>query len=164
MKQEILDKLKHIKLFLFDLEGVLLYNRNSFEEKSYKKFLDEVIKAGAEFNKYKVFFGIATARREDELIDALRKIESWIILSTSIEKVSAVEELITKLNISFDEVFYMGDDVLDIPLLRKCGLSASPKSANREVKRVVNFTINSKSTEEVFQEIFNLFQKAGLKK
>lgn len=164
MKQEILDKLKTIKLFLFDLEGVLLYNRISFEEKSFKKFIDNMNKASKEFAKYNVRYGIATARQKDELIDRLNKIENWIILSTSIEKVSAVEQLAIGLNLNLEEVFYMGDEVLDIPLLTKCGLSAAPKSANREVKRVVDFTINSKSAEEVFQEIFSLLQKTGLKK
>ncbi len=164
MKQEILNKLKTVKLFLFDLEGVLLYNRISFEEKFFKKFISDLTRASDEFQKYNVRYGIATARQKDELIDKLEKIENWIILLTSIEKVSAVEEFVNGLNLSFEEIFYMGDDVLDIPLLTKCGLSAAPKSANREVKRVVDFTINSKSAEEVFQEIFSLLQKTGLKK
>lgn len=162
MKQEILDKLKEIKLFLFDLEGVLLFNGNSSQEKSYGKFIDEIIKASRDFAKYGVLFGIVTARREDELIDRLKEIENLILISTSVEKVSMVEELVVKLNLSFDKVFYMGDEVLDIPLLRKCGLTAAPKNANREVKRVVNFTVDVNSTEAVLKEIFNLFQKAGI--
>ena len=162
MKQEILDKLKDIKLFLFDLEGVLFFNDNLVQEKSYGKFLEEIIKASKEFGKYNVFFGIVTARMEDELITKLKEIENLILISTSVEKVSFVEELIAKLNLSFDKVFYMGDEVLDIPLLRKCSLTAAPKNSNREVKRVVDFTVNANSTVDVLKEILNLFQKAGL--
>lgn len=162
MKQEILDKLKNIKLFLFDLEGVLLFNDNSVQEKSYGKFLEEITNASKTFANYSVLFGIVTARKEDELIEKIKEIENLIIVSTSVEKVSFVEELVTNLKLNFDEVFYMGDEVLDIPLLRKCGLTSAPKNSNREVKRVVNFTIDANSTEDVLNGIFNLFQKAGL--
>ncbi len=162
VRQETLDKVKDVKLFLFDLEGVLLFKNNLTEEKSRQTFMEQILKACKEFCKYNVRFGIVTAHKEDEFIDELRKIENCIILSTSVEKVSAVEELLNKLNLGFDKIFYMGDEVLDIPLLRKCGLSAAPKSSSREVKRVVDLLINSTSAEDVFKEIFNLFQKAGL--
>lgn len=162
VKQEVLDKVKGIKLFLFDLEGVLLYKNNLQEEKSYQELMDVLLKTCKEFCKYKLQFGIVTAHKEDKFIEELRKIEHCIILSTSVEKVSAVEDLIARLNLNFDNVFYMGDEVLDIPLLQKCGLSSAPKNSHREVKRIVDFTINSNSAEDVFKEIFNLFQKAGL--
>ena len=159
MKQEILDKLKNIKLFLFDLEGVL-YNKDYYSnEDSLKNFLSEIEIACNRFKSYNVCFGIVTARQHDKLIDDLNNIKNCTILATSIEKVSAVKELAEKLGLDFTNIFYMGDDILDIPLLRMCGLSASPKNSKRDVKRVVNFTIDSGNAGEIFNEIYSLLEK-----
>ena len=64
MKSELLTKMKEIKIFLFDLEGVLL-NDNTTPEKLFD-LLSFKIK---EFNGYGLKFGIITAREEDKLIN-----------------------------------------------------------------------------------------------
>jgi len=51
MKKELLLKLRGMKLFLFDLEGVLLHNADSLNEKLFNEFLNYVEKASLEFEK-----------------------------------------------------------------------------------------------------------------
>lgn len=154
MKKEILSKLGNIKLFLFDLEGVLLHNGDSND------FLIGEVKGAAEkFSKLNLNFGIVTAREEDELIKELQKIEGCVVMHSSLEKVAVVAELIKKLSIDCSNVFYIGDGVLDIPLLQKCGLSAAPMNAKRDVKRVVDITMLSDNAMVLFKEIFTMIEK-----
>ncbi len=154
MKSEALSKIHEIKLFLFDLEGVLLDGGTSFE-----KCFDSISKMCRDFNSLGLKFGIVTARGDDELIRKLISIENCIVLSGSLAKVDLTNKYLREHSIDYQNVFYMGDDLLDIPLLQRCGLSAAPKSARREVKRAAMFTIAAENCEEILNEIFNHLKK-----
>lgn len=154
MKSEVLLKFREIKLFLFDLEGVLLNNKMSVE-----KCFESISKACNDFNHLSLEFGIVTARSEDEFIKRLKSIDKCIVLAGSLAKVNMTDIFLRSHSINYQNVFYMGDDLLDIPLLQKCGLSCAPKSARREVKRAVSFTISADNCEETLNEIFNYLKK-----
>lgn len=153
MKNEVLSKIREIKLFLFDLEGVLLNGNTPFD-----KCFNSISKMCSEFNVLGLKFGIVTARLEDELIKKLKSIENCIVLSGSLAKVDMTDNFLHEHSINYRNVFYMGDDLLDIPLLQKCGLSFAPKSARREVKRAVTLTTSAYGCEEILEEIFNLLK------
>ncbi|MBM4171173.1 MAG: hypothetical protein FJ214_04825 [Ignavibacteria bacterium] len=153
MKANILKKLSEIKLYLFDLEGVLIHKNNFTDEDQNRFFIliEEVCNKLSIQNKK---IGIVTARGEDQFVLKLREILKCEVISSSIEKVSSVDKLVLQLSMNYDSVFYAGDDILDIPLLKKCGLSAAPSTARREVKRIVDFTFKSNTAIEIFDELF----------
>lgn len=155
MKSEVLSKIREIKLFLFDLEGVLLNGSMPIE-----KCFDSISKVCRDFNDLGIKFGIVTARSEDELIKKLKSIENCIVLAGSLAKVNMTDIFLRSHSINYKNVFYMGDDLLDIPLLQKCGLSCAPKGARREVKRAVSFTTSADNCEEMLNEIFNYLKKS----
>jgi 3-deoxy-D-manno-octulosonate 8-phosphate phosphatase (KDO 8-P phosphatase) len=138
MKSEVLSKIREIKLFLFDLEGVLLNSSTSLE-----KCFDSISKVSNDFSQHGLRFGIVTARSEDEFIKKLKSIDNCIVLAGSLAKVDMTDNYLHSHSINYQNVLYMGDDLLDIPLLQKCGLSCAPKSARREVKRAVSFTTSA---------------------
>lgn len=155
MKSEILTKMKEIKIFLFDLEGVLL-NDNTTSDKLFD-LLSAKIK---EFNRHGLKFGIITAREDDDLINKLKSIENCYVISSSLDKVSSADNFLTTSSVDYKNVFYMGDDLLDIPLLKKCRLTSTPMNGRREVKRIVNFVTKSKDPENILNEILSLFKKS----
>ncbi len=154
MKSEVLFKMREIKLFLFDLEGVLLNGNMSLE-----KCFDSISKTNNSFNQLGVKFGIVTARSEDDLIIKLKTIDNCIVLAGSLAKVNMTDAYLYSHSIDYRNVFYMGDDLLDLPLLQKCGLSCAPKSARREVKRAVSFIASGDNCESMLNEIFNYIKK-----
>ena len=155
MKSEILTLMKEIKIFLFDLDGVLL-NDNTTQEKLFA-ILPAKIK---EFNRYGLKFGIITARENDDLINKLKSIENCYVISSSLDKVSSADIFLAENSFDYKNVFYMGDDLLDIPLLKKCKLSSAPLSGRREVKWIVNFVAESKDPENILNEILSLIKKS----
>ena len=70
------------------------------------------------------------------------------------------EKIILKLcniyNLSENNIAYIGDDVNDLEILELVGLSISPKDANQEVKKIVDYTCNSLGGEGVLREICDL--------
>ena len=150
MKNKFPIKISTIKLFLFDLDGVLLQpgscNEDCFVTIKY---------ACLNLNNSGLMFGIVTARGEDDFVNKLKTINGCIVLSSSLDKVTATDKFLAGQSLDYQNVFYMGDDLLDVPLLKKCGISCAPKSARREVKRVVTFLSKSENCEEFLEELIN---------
>jgi 3-deoxy-D-manno-octulosonate 8-phosphate phosphatase (KDO 8-P phosphatase) len=155
MNSELLNKFREIKIFLFDLDGVLINTGESIE-----KCTNYVAKFCNDFKELGVMFGIVTARSNDVLIENLKSIENCYVLNGSLDKVSMADEFLSSKLILYKNVFYMGDSLLDIPLLQKCGLTCAPKSARREVKRTVSFSTNTDNCEELLKEIFTYYKKS----
>jgi 3-deoxy-D-manno-octulosonate 8-phosphate phosphatase (KDO 8-P phosphatase) len=59
-----------------------------------------------------------------------------------------------------EEVAYMGDDVNDVPLLRKVGLSACPADARPEVRAVVDFVARAAGGRGAVRELCDLLLRA----
>ena len=68
------------------------------------------------------------------------------------DKNKVLDELIKNLNISLDEIAYMGDDVQDLCILKKVGLSVCPNDAVSEVKECVNVILSKSGGNGAFRE------------
>lgn len=157
MKSDILVKLKDIKLFLFDLEGVLISKNSVKGSESEDKLLKQIKLACEEFTNHKLKLGIVTASNES-FLEKIKTNGNCVVLSDSINKVKMVDEYLKHDTIDYKQVLYIGDDILDIPLLQKVGISGAPKDGRREVKRVVSFTTKSNSGE-VLPEIIDYLKQ-----
>lgn len=140
-------KFADIKILFFDLDGVLIQNGQ----------LDSLYEHLKEFcgkmNSIGMQTVIITAREEDETTKLLESIGECKVVSASVNKVKAASEVLLNNNLNFDQAFYIGDDILDLPLLQRVQLKACPSSARREVKRNVDFVVSGTTAQEILSEI-----------
>ncbi len=79
------------------------------------------------------------------------------------DKVAQAEALCAELGIGLDEVAFIGDDLNDLPLLRRVGLSASPVNTPDYVKREVDYVTTAHGGYGAFREfVEKLLADAGL--
>lgn len=138
-----------IKLVLFDLEGVILNGKD--EPGTIEKltaFVNRLYKSNIDF-------AVITGSADTEFINKLKQ-KNISVISKSINKVEDAEKLLKELRIDFKNVLFIGDDILDIPLLQKVKISAAPKNARREVKRVVDFQVDNKDLDSMFNQVFKI--------
>jgi len=156
--------MKEIKLFITDIDGVwtdggMYYDIHGNE---LKKF-NTSDSAGVLFLKLIGIPVVIITGEENEIVR--RRAEKLKIekLYMGIQnKLKAAEKLCREFNISLDEVAFIGDDLADIPLLRKAGLSACPASAPVYVKSEVKWALTRSGGEGVFREFVEKFlQKTG---
>lgn len=75
------------------------------------------------------------------------------------KKLPILEKWCSEMNISLQQVAYIGDDINDLEVIRKVGLSACPANAMPTVKAEVNIILNKNGGEgcvREFVEIMNL--------
>ncbi len=72
------------------------------------------------------------------------------------EKGVKLQELLQDLSIAYDECAFIGDDIWDLPILIKVGLSAAPADALPYVKERVDFVSALAGGQGAFREVGDL--------
>lgn len=157
-----LAKAKKVKMLLLDVDGVLTdgsitYSDEGIELKTFNSKdgfgLNLLRKSGVEV-------GIITARSSQALIRRCQDLKIDHLYQGRRNKVEAFQEIIAELGLGADEVGYMGDDWLDLPLLAKVGFSATVADAVSEVKEVVDFTSRFNGGQGGVREVCDLIVDA----
>ena len=158
MKKTLLNRLKKIKLLALDVDGVLTdagayYSENGLELKKFS------IRDGMGMSLVqKTGIRVAIITTENTKIAELRarrlKIED--IYQGVINKVDAIEDLLKKYSLSWDEIAFVGDDINDIPLLRKVGFAATPSNATALNKKVAHYITKSTGGNGCVREVCDL--------
>jgi 3-deoxy-D-manno-octulosonate 8-phosphate phosphatase (KDO 8-P phosphatase) len=51
----------------------------------------------------------------------------------------AIDEILAKTGYTIDQLAYVGDDIVDLPVMRKCGLSIATANARQQVKDAAHY-------------------------
>jgi len=144
MKKNILSKKifnKKIKLFAIDVDGVLTDGGMYYSKEGevLKKFNTKDGMGIELLRKNKIIPVIIT--KEDSKI-VLKRAEKLKIKEVYIgvkDKLKILEKLKMKYNLEYKNIAYIGDDINDLPVLKKVGLSFTPNDAVPEIKQSVTY-------------------------
>ena len=130
-----------IKLVAFDVDGVLTDGSITYDEygKEYKTFNAKDGQGIVNLNNSGIVTAVITARNNGTVKYRAENLNIKEIHQGQKNKIQKLEELMTKYGFAFEEVAYIGDDLPDICILEKVGLSACPADAVKEVKKVAKW-------------------------
>ncbi|MBI5573283.1 MAG: HAD hydrolase family protein [Elusimicrobia bacterium] len=164
IRKAILNKAKKIKLLATDVDGVLTDGKivilNSGEEIKFWDVYDRF--AFTLLRNYASYIKIAwiTGRTSPQVAARAKEVGVNYLYQKCMDKISAVHDILKKENLTIDEVAFIGDDLIDLPVLSKCGLAFCPKNAPEEVKDAVDYITNGKSGEGIFREAVEIIFKS----
>lgn len=152
---------RRIKLFATDCDGVLTdagmyYSKDG---DTLKKFNTKDGMGFALLRKHGIKTAILTGENSSIVSKRAEKLSINDVYLGCNDKVAAMEELLQKYNLSYDEVAYIGDDVNDISLLEKVGISFSVADAVTSVKNITNHTTTRKGGEGAVREAIDFLLK-----
>ncbi|SRR6266496_4994198 len=145
--------MKNIKLFITDVDGVLTDGGMFYDEQEneWKKF-NTSDSAGVLFlHLLKIPVAVITGETTNIVKRRTEKLKIDYLFMGVTNKLQIAEDLCLKLNITLDEIAYMGDDINDLILLQKVGLSAAPLNAPQYVQKIVNWIIPLKGGDGAFR-------------
>lgn len=134
------EKLKHIRLLLLDVDGVMtdggiIYDAQGIETKRFNVRDGHGIKM---LQRYGIEVGIITGRTSIVVDNRARELGIRLVYQGSLTKLVSYEDIKAKTELEDHQIAYMGDDVIDVPVLRRVGFSAAPCDGLAEVKAVVD--------------------------
>jgi 3-deoxy-D-manno-octulosonate 8-phosphate phosphatase (KDO 8-P phosphatase) len=76
------------------------------------------------------------------------------------DKLAVYERVLARLGLEDAEVCYVGDDIMDLPVLRRAGLAVAPADAHPEVRRRVPFVTRAAGGRGAVREVVDAMLKA----
>jgi 3-deoxy-D-manno-octulosonate 8-phosphate phosphatase (KDO 8-P phosphatase) len=146
---DAVERARRIKVLIFDVDGVLT------DGKLY--FLPETTadgkQTGVEFKAFTAHdgLGITLARLGGLRVGLITKRESQtvairakdlkleFVYQGQAHKLKAAQEICAEAGVSMDEMAFVGDDVVDLPVLRVCGLAIATANARRQAKAAAHY-------------------------
>ena len=130
-----------IKLLLFDVDGVLtdgtiIVHADGSESKHFN------IRDGAGMvwaQRAGLTIGLLSARTADATTMRAAQLGITIVSQGGADKLAGYEKILAAQGLSDAQVGYMGDDLQDLPVLRRAGFSAAPADAAPEVRAAVQW-------------------------
>ncbi|MBR1372993.1 HAD hydrolase family protein [bacterium] len=140
-KEIALNAAKKIKMLVFDVDGVMTDGSITYDENGieYKTFNAKDGHGIVRMNKSGFITAIITARNNGTVTHRAKNLNFTELYQGYKFKLPALEELLKKYNIGYENVSYMGDDLPDICILEKVGLACCPNDAVKEVQEICNF-------------------------
>lgn len=151
-------KAEKIKLLITDVDGVLtdggiIYDDNGLE---YKRFN---VKDGfivSHLRKSGILVGAITGRNSKVVENRCEELNFDFHYHGVRDKAQKLEEILEVLDLMVEEVAYIGDDLIDLPLIRKVGFSACPADALPYISAHVDFVSSLNGGQGVFREVSDL--------
>lgn len=151
-----------IKFFLLDVDGILtdgkiIIDGSGNELKAFHIHDGHGIYL---LRRGGIEIGIISGRSSKAVECRTKELDIKEVHQNALDKVRVYEDIKARYNLSDDEVAFMGDDLIDIPLLQRVGLSATAVDAVRDVKAIVDMVTEKRGGEGAVREVIDFILKA----
>lgn len=156
------ERAKKIKVVIFDVDGVMTNGALGLDD------------AGLEFKAFHshdglglkllrntgIRMGIVTGRCSDVVTKRAENVKIQHVYQGVEDKLEAFQQLLNEMQVSAEECVFMGDDVIDIPPMRRCGLAVTVPHAMPLVKEYAHYITQREAGFGAIRELCELIMKA----
>ncbi len=135
--KELIEKAKKIKLAIFDIDGVMTDGRLYFDPQGNELKVFHVHDGlGIKLLQASgVQVAVITSRQSDVVEQRLKSLGVKYIYQGQHNKYPAFQQLITDLQLTAEQVAYVGDDLPDLPIIQRVGLGIAVANARAIIKQ-----------------------------
>lgn len=130
------ERAQNIQLAIFDVDGVLTDGTFLIGDdgQQYKAFYTKDGQGLRMLQDAGVTVGIITGRTSKVVEHRMRELGVEHVYQGQRDKIAAYETMLSDLELNAEQVAYVGDDVIDLPVMRRVGLSIAVRDAEPLVK------------------------------
>jgi 3-deoxy-D-manno-octulosonate 8-phosphate phosphatase (KDO 8-P phosphatase) len=165
-REQLLERLKAIKLLALDVDGVLTddsiyFGPDGFELKRFNIsdgfFMVLAMRSGLEL-------AIVSGRYSPATDTRMKDLGVKHVLQGKSDKVTMIRPLLGELGLQFSDVAFMGNELLDIGLAREAGLSVAVADSAEDLIDVVDYVSPCKGGEGAVRDLIEAyFEARGIK-
>jgi len=161
-KEAVELKARSIKLLVLDVDGVMTDGRVIFTDSGEEvKAFD--VKDGHGIKmlmRSGVGVALLTGRESRVVLHRARDLEIDMVYQGAHNKLLVFEEILRQKGVKSDEVCYVGDDLVDLPVMKRVGLSVSIADAYEELRDSADYVTQSPGGRGAVREVCDLILKA----
>jgi 3-deoxy-D-manno-octulosonate 8-phosphate phosphatase (KDO 8-P phosphatase) len=155
------DRLKDIRLLLLDVDGVMtdggiIYDSNGVETKVFNVKDGHGIKM---LQRYGIEVGIITGRTSKVVDIRARELGIELVYQGALKKLESYIDVKLKTGFIDSQIAYIGDDVIDVPVMRRVVFAAAPADALPEARKVAHYVTFCPGGSGAVREVCDLVLK-----
>jgi 3-deoxy-D-manno-octulosonate 8-phosphate phosphatase (KDO 8-P phosphatase) len=152
---DLQDRLKQIRLLLLDVDGVLtdgsiIYTDTGQEIKGFHTRDGLGLKLAMEAG---LRVGIVTGRRGPALMHRCRNLGIDLVFDGIDDKAAALERISEQLGIPRAQIAFVGDDLPDLPIMRRVGVAAAVADACLEIRQAAHMVTSAPGGRGAVREV-----------
>lgn len=150
-----------IKLLVMDVDGVMtdgtvIINADGSEGKNFSIVDGHGVKL---WHRAGFATAIISGRPSGATTVRAKQISIGHVLQGCKKKLPAFEELLEKVSLTADQVAFIGDDLLDLPIVRRAGLGVAVSNAVDELKDAADYITTRKGGDGAVREVIEYILK-----
>lgn len=162
VRVEVEEKAKLVKLLVLDVDGVMTDGRVIFAD-SGEELKGFDVKDGHGIKmlmRSGVGVALLTGRESRVVLHRAKDLGIDMVYQGAKDKLPVFERILSEKGFRGEEVCYVGDDIVDLPVLRRSGLSISVADAGEELKGSVDYVTSMPGGRGAVREVCELILKA----
>ncbi len=164
--EEFHRKAAGIQVLLMDVDGVLTDGRLVFFSGPDGKMVESKAFDSQDgialrwLSWYGVQTGVISGRDSPATLERAQQVGMKWVFQGHIEKIPLFEKIMAEANVASEQVAYVGDDLTDVVIMRRVGLSFAPANSRPEVKRSATAVTVAPGGSGAIREIVETLLKA----
>jgi len=156
------NRLKTIKLLILDVDGVMTDGRIIFDSNGVEsKFFNVKDGHGIKMlQRAGIEVAIISGRQSTVVTNRATELGIELVFQKAIDKLAPYRQILADTGLTDAEVAFIGDDLIDIPVLRRVGFAVAPRDAVAEVIPFVHFVTRNSGGWGAVREVCDLLLKA----
>jgi len=156
------DKFEKLKLLVFDVDGILTDNTVLMggDGAEYKEFF---IADGLAFYMAKMAglkLALVSGRYSPATDSRAKELGVDEVFQHSVDKAEIVARLIAKHNLTKEEVCFMGDDLVDLKVMKSVGAKITVPDAAPQIKKVADYVTKKNGGQGAVRELIDMILEA----
>ena len=159
---ELLKRASQITALILDVDGVLTDGRIVYADYGDElKFFDVQDGAGLIFwHRAGLKSAIITARTSRLMKRRAKEMRVDVLVQGALMKLPAYERLLKRWRLADEQVCCIGDDLMELPLLRRVGLAVAVPNAVEEVRQICHYITQRPGGRGAVREVIDQILKA----
>ena len=162
LASDALQRARRVRLVIFDVDGVLTdgklwYGPGGEELKSFHAFDGHgvhLLRMGG------LKTALITGRESAAVSERARELGIEHVMQGIGDKQKAFRALLRRLRLKQQATAYMGDDLVDLPVLKRCGFACAPREAPEEVRQRVHYIASAPAGHGAAREVCEFILEA----
>ena len=161
LESHLIERLARVRLFLCDVDGILTDG-------------SVFMGGGIEFKRFNIRDGLGlrllqrcglkvgwiSARPSDATKQRADDLKVDFLVQSLGSKVEAAAEVLTTAKLGWENICFMGDDVVDLGLLRRVGVAIAVRDGITETKSVAHYITQARGGDGAVREVVDMILKA----
>lgn len=160
--RQVLRRAKGIAFLLLDVDGVLTDGKITLtsDGREVKSFDIQDGHGLKELSLAGVSVGLLSGRRSPAVDRRAKELAIDEVHQGIADKLPVYEALIARRGLRDEQIAYVGDDVPDLPVLRRVGLAVTVRNGHQRVKRWAHYVTARRGGEGAVREVTDLLLRA----